>query len=276
VTFLTLTVDWTGAEARLDLLGRREQLVAQELPPWRRREWTFGRLTCHTAFLVGRDAAAMKYEVLSEPDGAPVAYQPDRSGRVLSRSSWSLSLSHTESFAVCALTSQPMPVGVDVERVDERNAPLLRRILAAGEERPPDHLASLLFACKEAAFKACRGAPSRLADYQVRLHSGQPAMILPVGTPSRGVLRAWIREVDTRVLVTVSPSRLPPVHIGLDGHEAIMLVEQARSARGERRLFASRSRGSRPTTAGHKPRCGCRQSHPQPLTCAFAGRLVGA
>jgi phosphopantetheinyl transferase (holo-ACP synthase) len=231
MTFLTLTVDWTGGEDRFDLLGHRERLAARRLPPWRQREWTLGRLTAHTALVTGRGATAVDYEVLPDPDGAPIAYEPDRSGR-LARSRWSLSLSHTGSLAACTLSSRPMPVGVDIERIDERNVRLLRRIVAAGEEHPPDHLATQLWACKEAAFKACRGTPSRLADYQVRLNAGQTPVIVPAGPerPHPHPLRAWVRTVGTAVLATVSTSARPPIHLDLTADHAIAALERARAA----------------------------------------------
>ncbi len=218
---LTLIVDWTGATVRFDLLAAREWQVAKDLPQWRQRQWALGRLTARVALVLAGAPDARRYEILPDIAGVPIAYGPGGAGGALS-------LSHAGPLVACTVAPPSIVVGVNVERTDERNAALLRRIASPGEQTWAMRDATIVWTCKEAAFKACHGVPGRLADYRVLRHRRDAASIVPVGPTRPYALRAWIRDDGDAVLTTVSTGARPPIHVDLHPEEAIAILARVR------------------------------------------------
>lgn len=160
VPYVLVIADWTDVPVPQGLLTAGEQALAARLPAWRAREFTAGRLAARAAaVMAGRPAA----EILRARDGAPVVV-PVTGGEPCA-----LSIAHTGSLAVAAAGPPSSPLGADIEPRDEGNAVLIPMISVAGDQVPPGTDPTLLFACKEAAYKAWRGLAPVLSGYQVRI-----------------------------------------------------------------------------------------------------------
>jgi 4'-phosphopantetheinyl transferase EntD len=162
---LVVLCDWRRVGAPERLLGPSERRWAAGLKGARRREWVRTRLTAKAAigWFTGRDADPEDVEIVSAHDGAPEVI-----GAAVS-----VSLAHTGEISVCAVARGGTSLGVDAERIDPRNDALRPRLTGPGEVIPirserPGAEATLLFTCKEAAFKAHRGATPVLRDYRVQ------------------------------------------------------------------------------------------------------------
>lgn len=160
VPYVLVIADWTDVPVPQGLLTADEQALAAALPAWRTREFAAGRLTARAAAaLAGRPAAG----ILRARDGAPACVPVAGGGPC------SVSIAHTGNLAVAAAGPPASPLGVDVEPRDEANAILVPMISGPGDQVPPGTDPTLLFACKEAAYKACRGRCPVLSGYPVRM-----------------------------------------------------------------------------------------------------------
>ena len=203
---VTLLVDWTGHAVSTADLGRAEQSLAQRLPPWRRREFTRGRLTARAAIAHSSDRwpHAAQTEILRAADGAPcITAKSGGSLRVR------VSITHSDPWAAAAVGPAGYPLGVDVEPCDDRNAALVHRLCTAHDRIPAGTDPTLVTACKEAGFKACRGKPDHLRGYAVRVHAPDDITIRPShGRPE--CLYASVTWHRGLVLVTVTATRQRP------------------------------------------------------------------
>jgi 4'-phosphopantetheinyl transferase len=132
--------------------------------PKRRREWILGRWTAkqllqrsQPAF---RELSLQSITVGNDADGAPYL-RVDGTGRL----SMSLSISHREDRAFCALSpTLPPSIGADLESVEPRDPAFVRDFYTAGENArvwacpPPrrDLLVTAIWSAKEAVLKALR------------------------------------------------------------------------------------------------------------------------
>jgi 4'-phosphopantetheinyl transferase len=162
---LVVLCDWRRVGAPERLLGPRERRWAAGLQGARRLEWVRTRLTAKAAvrWFTGRTPGPGGIEILSAHDGAPEVLGP----------AVAVSLAHTGDVSLCAVSRRGTAVGVDAERIDPRNDAVRLRVTGPGDVVPirsgrPGAEATLLFACKEAAFKAHRAATPVLRDYRVR------------------------------------------------------------------------------------------------------------
>ncbi len=219
----TVLADWTGVEAPGNLLGARERRYATGLPPWRRQEWTATRLTGHAAIHLAGCHLDGPAEILTNPDGAPRV-------EAGSAPSYSLSLAHSGPLAACAVAAPATAIGVDVEREDDRNARLLRRISGANEIHAPE-TATVVWACKEAALKACRRSPGRMTCYRVNLRT-DPAEIGLIGETSPVMLTAWVTRLPGAVLVSAGHQLTEPHSRTITGTGILELLTDARRRAG--------------------------------------------
>jgi 4'-phosphopantetheinyl transferase EntD len=214
-----MVTDWRSAVPNEALLGEREQAFASGLPPWRRREWTAARLTARAALLRVWGRLPATLEILAASDGAPEITAPGRRPTALS-------LSHTGPLCACTVVEGDLPVGVDIEVVDDRNIALLPRIIGPDEPAVCSADATLLWACKEAALKACRLASARMADYQVRLACDR----ITVSTPHHSApgLRAWPTWIPRAVLVSAGVNLARPRVLAFEGTTVLTLLTAQR------------------------------------------------
>jgi 4'-phosphopantetheinyl transferase len=131
------------------------------LIPKRRADWRLGRWTAKLAIaahgqLPCDPASLAAIEIRPRPSGAPEALIQGRSARL------SLSLSHADGVAFCALAPPGAALGCDVERVEPRSAAFCADYFTAEEQsavaRCPaqerDRVLTLLWSAKESALKA--------------------------------------------------------------------------------------------------------------------------
>jgi hypothetical protein len=214
VTTVLALADWCGVDAPIDLLGPAERTIARRFPLWRRREWIIGRLTAHAAAATTglRPAGA---QILTDPTGAPRLVGLWRKCR--------LSISHTGQLVACLVTDEAAAPGVDVERIDVANIPLLPRITVGREHTTDAKHATTMWACKEAAIKACRRGPFCMRNYHVRLDCS-PIVITTTG--SEMGLSAWIFNRPERhvVLATVGRGLPRPHPVELAGGHVVSIL----------------------------------------------------
>ncbi len=150
-------------------LSAAEQAQAQAFTaPARRQEWLLGRWTAKRLVqrcLAERGDAPAGLETLlicTDREGAPYAAQ--RAGDAEVRLPVSLSISHTDGRAFCALCDGPAAVGADIERIAPRE-PSFPALFFSAEEQAAvyaagpvqrDTLITALWSLKEAALKALR------------------------------------------------------------------------------------------------------------------------
>jgi phosphopantetheinyl transferase len=201
------------------LLGQAEQCHAKTLPPWRRRQWIAARLTARAALHLVHGRPPNNLEILPAADGAP---------RILGEAAktWWVSLSHSGDRAVCGVSPQSRPVGVDIEQDGACDLELLARVSASGEVPPAPCSATSYWARKEAAFKACRGVPAVLSDYRVDSDGS-----IIVGQPDASVVRhlaSWEIDVPGAVLAVAGPPGPPPTVRVLSGAAVVAFLSKSR------------------------------------------------
>jgi 4'-phosphopantetheinyl transferase len=129
----------------------------------RRADWRLGRWTIKmaTSMYLGLPRPSDSFrnvEVRPEPLGAPVVWLGDRPAPV------TISLSHRDGVAVCAIASPGVELGCDLEMSEPRSAAFLADYFTPGErsfiEQPPageqPQRMALLWSAKESALKALR------------------------------------------------------------------------------------------------------------------------
>ncbi|GAB2706943.1 hypothetical protein GCM10027089_32290 [Nocardia thraciensis] len=211
-----MLADWHGTSAPCGLLRVSERAVAQALPPWRRQEWTAGRLTAHAALLLAFGYRPGDEGLLADAFGAPIIPQQ-------ARPEIALSLSHSADLTACATTDGTTAVGIDVEHIDRRTTELTPRITASRTRIRDPLLATMLWACKESAMKACRTGPFGMRDYRVALdHEARRAVVESPGC-SRQV---WIdHPTATGAVVATAVNSIPrPSLTMVTGDDVIALL----------------------------------------------------
>lgn len=204
---------WLGPIERRVLSGLRVEK--------RRADWRLGRWTAKRAMArwLGRPETAQELrglEVCAADDGAPEAF---RDG---APAGWSLSLSHSGGWAICALAPHGLRLGCDVEFVEPRSEAFLDDVLVASERAlvasgDAEALATLFWSAKESALKALRcGLRRDVRDAVVELPPDDPEREWrPLAVRCAGEPRAfsgWWRRAGMRVQTIVADSpRVRPV-----------------------------------------------------------------
>ncbi|WP_024805621.1 4'-phosphopantetheinyl transferase superfamily protein [Nocardia sp. BMG51109] len=218
MTTVAVVVDWRDTPAvPCDLLNPAEQRVAQGFPAWRRREWTAGRLTAHTALLLAFGYRAHEVNILADLSGAPATGLPR----------CAISLSHSDSLSVGVATDESASIGIDIEHVDRRITALTPRITVPSTViRDPLH-ATALWACKEAAIKVCRTGPFRMREYSVSFHDdGARVVVQGRSAPLRASIRHFPGLRALMATAAAAPG-LEPALMCFDGTGAIRLLERS-------------------------------------------------
>lgn len=202
---LIVLCDWSRVAAPERLLGPRERHSAAGLEGARRHEWVRTRLTAKAAvrWFAGPAADPRGFELLSAPDGAP-----EPIGAAVS-----ISLAHTGNLSLCAVSPGGTAVGVDAERIDQDNDLVRRKVEGPRDLVPirstrPGAEATLLFACKEAAYKAYRGASPVLRDYRVSADRG--GFGIGLDRPGGRELTLWPALTGTLALAFCQDRPEPP------------------------------------------------------------------
>jgi 4'-phosphopantetheinyl transferase len=162
-----------------DWLGAREAERLSTLRfPKRRADWRLGRwtakrgLACYLGERVGRTVRLSSIEILAAPSGAPEAFVDGVAAAA------SLSLSHRDGLAFCAIAQPNAALGCDLEVVEARSDAFVADYFTAAEQtlistapaanRPL--LVPLLWSAKESALKVVRtGLRDDTRSVEVRL-----------------------------------------------------------------------------------------------------------
>lgn len=129
----------------------------------RRNEWLLGRWTAKQAILrlfakSQREVNVKLIEIIAADDGAPDIFI---NGRL---SVYPLSLSHSHNRAVCLIGKNGIPLGCDIEKIEDRSMAFIRdyftndemhRVLNTVESKRPS-IANLIWSAKESVLKALR------------------------------------------------------------------------------------------------------------------------
>lgn len=200
MTVVAVLADWSGTEPDQTRVGPRERRAALAYPPWRRREWLIGRLTAHGALRLRYGDFDSRTEVLRDDgSGAPVVHGLPQAG---------ISLSHSGDRVACVVAPAGRAIGIDVEWRGRCDPVLARRILGPGERLRDGLDPTVLWAVKEAAYKAALGRWPGLRDYPVDWQPEGPVVTLPDRRRLPGRILNWDGTVVALVghqARTVSP-----------------------------------------------------------------------
>src|SRR5271166_5297169 len=145
--------DWLSANEAICLQGKR---FAK-----RRADWRLGRWTAKQALSVCLDVPAhpqifRKMEIRPAPSGAPEAFFDNRPAAV------TLSLSHRDGIAACAVVKARVEMGCDLEVVEPHSDAFIvdyfsleeQALVAGASAADRNRLIALLWSAKESALKA--------------------------------------------------------------------------------------------------------------------------
>jgi 4'-phosphopantetheinyl transferase len=166
-------------------LAKSELVILQRLHvPKRRIDWLLGRWTAKCAVasvlqLLQDDATLQRITVLADPSAAPRAYVDHQPAGV------SISLSHRDGIAVCALAEATMPVGCDLELIETRSDAFVgdyftayeQAIVAQQPEIKRDRIVTVFWSAKESALKTMRvglRADTRSVEVHLCAHNEKP------------------------------------------------------------------------------------------------------
>jgi len=156
----------TDVPATGEWLSQQEACVLEQLRfPKRRSDWRLGRWTAKNAVALSLDMPAhadalARIEIRPAASGAPEVFLANQAGPV------TVSLSHRDGAAVCAVAPSPVALGCDLEIIEPRGDPFVTDYFtaeeqaliagASGDDR--NQLLALLWSAKESALKAlCTG-----------------------------------------------------------------------------------------------------------------------
>jgi 4'-phosphopantetheinyl transferase len=131
--------------------------------PKRRADWRLGRWTAKLALAarlhISRNPENLAgIEIRAAPCGAPEAFLDGRAARA------TISISHCDGFALCAVAQPGAALGCDIERIEPRSAAFAsdyfteeeQGLVAHAAAGDPARLLTLLWSAKESALKALR------------------------------------------------------------------------------------------------------------------------
>jgi 4'-phosphopantetheinyl transferase len=202
----------------------------------RRADWRLGRWTAKCALSIHLDVPAhaqvfQKMEIRAAPSGAPEAFFGNQ------RSAVSLSLSHRDGIAICAVSKSGVEMGCDLETVEPRSGAFIadyftleeQALVAGTSAADRDRLLALLWSAKESALKALH-AGLRLDTRSVivdplgesfDLHGWTPLWVRFTGDRSTAeqVFHGWWQQADNIVrTVVANPPPDPPIPVYISAH----------------------------------------------------------
>ena len=147
--------DWLSASDRTRLDGMR---FAKRREDWRLGRWTAKLAVAAYLNLPTAHQALAKIEVLPAPSGAPEVFLANQPAGI------TISLSHRDGTAICAVADSGVALGCDLEIVEPRSDAFVSDYFTPEEQalvakaHPADRflLLALLWSTKESALKALR------------------------------------------------------------------------------------------------------------------------
>jgi len=210
------------------LSPRERERLANLRVPKRRSDWLLGRWTAKRAlasYLELPDSwnLLQNIEVIPAPSGAPVAFVAREPAKV------TISISHRDHIAICAVAAPGIELGCDLEVVEARSPAFIHDYFTAEEQAfissQPDEqrsfAAALLWSAKESALKAI-SVGLRADTRSVSVSLGQPGeyegnwspLLVQVRDDKR--LSGWWQRSDALLrTVVASPALASPAEIRL-------------------------------------------------------------
>jgi 4'-phosphopantetheinyl transferase len=145
--------DWLSAREMLRLSGMR---FAKRHDDWRLGRWTAKRALAWQLGVPAHPQVLAEIEVRPAPSGAPEVFVADKPGNL------TISLSHRDGIAVCAVAKSKVELGCDLELVAPRSNAFVadyftseeQTLVARAPEADRPQLLALLWSGKESALKA--------------------------------------------------------------------------------------------------------------------------
>jgi 4'-phosphopantetheinyl transferase len=210
--------DWLSASEAVCLTALRF--------PKRRADWRVGRWTAKRALAAYLNVPAhtevlARIEIRPAPSGAPEVFFANKP------SALTISLSHRNGRAICAVAVPDVELGCDLELVEPRSGAFIEDYFTAEEQalaaRAPaadrDRLFTLLWSAKESTLKAlhqglrldARSVIVSLGHASCDLHGWSP---MEVRHTSGRIFRGWWQHADSMVRTLVAaPPPDPPIRL---------------------------------------------------------------
>jgi len=191
--------------------------------PKRRADWRLGRWTAKCALSITLDTPAnpqvfKQIAIRPAPSGAPEAFFASQPAAV------TISLSHRDGRAICAVTMSGVEMGCDLEMVEPRSDAFVADYFAMEEQAlvarasapDRDRLLALLWSAKESTLKALH-AGLRLDTRSVIVNPGNAAFDshgwspMDVRHTEGRIFRGWWQHADgiVRTVVAAPPPDRP-------------------------------------------------------------------
>jgi 4'-phosphopantetheinyl transferase len=198
--------DWLSASDRTRLDGMR---FAKRRDDWRLGRWT-AKLAVAAYLKLPTDFQALaEIEVLPAPSGAPEVFFANQPAEV------TISLSHRDGTAICAIAGSGVSLGCDLEIVEPRSDAFVTDYFTPEEQalvaraHPADRflLLALLWSAKESALKALRAG--------LRLDTRSVVVNLVDGFqfPSKDLPRSREDSCDSALIVQPACGVWRPLHV---------------------------------------------------------------
>lgn len=147
--------DWLSPDEALLLSQMR---FAKRRTDWRLGRWTAKRAAAAYLNLPGDPHALREIEVRPAPSGAPELVLANRPAPV------TISISHRDGIAVCAIAMRDVQLGCDLELIEPRDASFVadyftneeQELISHEPEKGRPQLVTLLWSAKESTLKALR------------------------------------------------------------------------------------------------------------------------
>jgi 4'-phosphopantetheinyl transferase len=210
---LPLQDDWLNADEILRLKCLR---FAKRRSDWRLGRWTAKRAVASFLQLPDELCGMAEIEIRSAPSGAPAVFFANNPADI------TISLSHRDGTAACAVTGSKVALGCDLEMIEPHSDAFLadyftseEQSLVSGSDR--NLLLALLWSAKESALKALRtglyldtrSVVVRPCDAFFACGGWTP---LQVGHTSGRVFKGWWQQSGTLIRTLVAePGPLPPI-----------------------------------------------------------------
>jgi len=208
-----------------DWLSRNEVIFLERLRIARRRvQWRLGRWTAKRAVAACLDSAARppelaKIAIWPSPSGAPQVYREGEPGAL------TISISHREQRAICAVARPGAELGCDLERIEPHSDAFIadyftseeRALVARHSAAEQPRILALLWSGKESALKALgaglrldtRSVVVDLVDAPASVNEWNPFQVSCVGDK---VFQGWWQQADGMVrTVVAAPPPAPPI-----------------------------------------------------------------
>jgi 4'-phosphopantetheinyl transferase len=212
------TTDWLSAAEKLRFEGFR---FAKRRDDWRLGRWTAKRAVAGYLGLPCGPQTLARFEIRPAASGAPEVFCDDRTSEV------SISITHRDGVAACAVGPSEIAIGCDLELIEPRSDAFLADYFTASEQAlvkgasaaERTILPTLLWSAKESALKALK-VGLRVDTRCVEVSLGEKSLEEPLDWRPLTVLYLngqsqhgwWLANGElVRTIVTIPSSPAPSI-----------------------------------------------------------------